>query len=232
MAMVGLELAACTLQFSALAPCERWLRPRGAASRGADPPVLFVHGFICNGAYWWPMLRELHRHGWRSLHTLNLEPVFAGIETYVPDLAERVEAVLERTGADRLIIVAHSMGGLVARAYVAAEPGSSRVRKLITLGSPHRGTLLAYAALSENAREMRPGSLFLRDLAARESAGIAVPTTSVWSVDDNIVVPRASARLEHARNIEVAGVMHVSMSLAPEIQALVLAELAAECPQR
>jgi len=53
-----------------------------------------------------------------------------------------VEAVLVATGAARVDIVAHSMGGLVARAYVQFLGGDARVRRLMLVSSPMRGVSL------------------------------------------------------------------------------------------
>jgi pimeloyl-ACP methyl ester carboxylesterase len=67
--------------------------------------------------------------------TINLEPIYTSIDDFVDPLARRIDAVLAETGAERLILVGHSMGGLVARAYLqrygevaggrASDPGNA-----------------------------------------------------------------------------------------------------------
>lgn len=68
-------------------------------------------------------------------------------------LQRTVEPVLERFRAQpghsdaKVIFVAHSMGGLVARYFVDVLGGHEITRKVITLGTPHRGALNALASL-------------------------------------------------------------------------------------
>jgi predicted alpha/beta hydrolase family esterase len=60
------------------------------------------------------------------------------LETYALRLKEMVEMVKDRTGKDKVIIIAHSMGGLVSRSYIDIF-GEESVYKLITLGTPNNG---------------------------------------------------------------------------------------------
>jgi pimeloyl-ACP methyl ester carboxylesterase len=72
------------------------------------------------------------------------------------DAAEKLAAIIDKTSQDRgkdveITIIAHSMGGLVARYYLESalynqRPGFSHVRNLFTLGTPHRGSPLALTA--------------------------------------------------------------------------------------
>ncbi|MBP9751302.1 MAG: alpha/beta hydrolase [Candidatus Moranbacteria bacterium] len=62
-------------------------------------------------------------------------------------LQDKIEDVIQKTGVSKVDVVAHSMGGLVARSYVE-ELGEARyadtIDQLITLGTPHRGSPEAY----------------------------------------------------------------------------------------
>lgn len=76
-------------------------------------------------------------------------------------LARVVEPALDRWrargGPDadaRLVFVAHSMGGLVARRYVECEDGAAHTRKIVTLGTPFRG---AAGAVVQLVNGVRPG---------------------------------------------------------------------------
>ncbi|HYN89074.1 MAG TPA: alpha/beta fold hydrolase, partial [Ardenticatenaceae bacterium] len=55
-----------------------------------------------------------------------------------------LDRALKRSGRDKVILVAHSMGGLVARAYVQSRDYRGDVAQVITLGTPHRGTPVGY----------------------------------------------------------------------------------------
>ncbi|MFB6088877.1 MAG: alpha/beta fold hydrolase [Candidatus Aenigmatarchaeota archaeon] len=61
------------------------------------------------------------------------------INEYGERLGKVVDIVLHHTGKNKVIIIAHSMGGLVSRAYIKNYGGSSKVDKLITIGTPNHG---------------------------------------------------------------------------------------------
>jgi triacylglycerol esterase/lipase EstA (alpha/beta hydrolase family) len=211
-----------------------WLIPRaGAATRiypdSRHPPVLLLHGYGCNSGYWAHLVPLLDAA--RISHaSVDLEPVAGDIDGYVPLVERKVAELCAATGSSRVAIVAHSMGGLVARAWMRAH-GTHALARLITLGTPHHGTALARFGLGENAAQMRPGSAWLRQLAASEDAdgtGAArALVTSLYTHHDNIVAPQESSRLDGARNLEFGGVGHVALGSNPRVLAAVLKELAA-----
>src|SRR6266516_2634613 len=76
---------------------------------------------------------------------------------------------LRRDGWRHLYLVAHTMGGLVARACIRARGQASGVGRLITLGTPHQGTeIFPRFGLDPMVAQMRPGSPLLARLARSE----------------------------------------------------------------
>jgi len=179
-------------------------------SRSGCAGVVLVHGFACNRGIWNPWLRRL-----RALDipyvAVNLEPVFAGIDNYAATIDAAVRLVGDMTGRAP-VIVAHSMGGLAARAWLDARVGGEQQQQVITIGTPHRGTELARFAIADNARQMRRQSAWLRALACRESEGRFGSFTCYYSDCDNIVMPAATATLSGADNRQLHGVAHVQMA--------------------
>jgi len=55
-------------------------------------------------------------------------------------LDQKIQEIKTQTGSQKVDIVAHSMGGLVARNYIADPAKAQNVRKLFTLGTPHLGS--------------------------------------------------------------------------------------------
>jgi pimeloyl-ACP methyl ester carboxylesterase len=194
------------------------------ASEAHGLPVLLVHGYACNSGYWRQLGALLEEHQ-ISYHALDLAPLGAAIDEYVPQLQRAAEALRARTGSLDLIIVAHSMGGLVVRAYLRAH-GSAGIARVITLGTPHHGTHLAQFGIGSNTRQMRPDSDWLRALALGESAAQRALLTSIFSHHDNIVAPQTSCRLPGAKNIEFGAVGHVAMGRDSRILLCVLDEIA------
>ena len=219
------ELLALAALYSTVHTLDRWLgqgHPR--VKRGeARAPVLLLHGFFCNSAFWWILRRQLHRDGYHNVYTQTLEPVFGDIEHLGDRVGARIDQICAETGASKVVIVGHSMGGLAARAYLRRY-GALRVCKLIAVGTPHHGTAHARAVtvLGENLRQMCLNSPWLKQLNAEP---LPVPVTNIWSWHDNIVAPQDSCSLEGAKNLAVAGVGHLEMAIDRRVRRLVLQEI-------
>ncbi|MGA2399943.1 MAG: alpha/beta fold hydrolase [Steroidobacteraceae bacterium] len=196
-----------------------WLdrRARGAPSAGRRArsgarrcarPVLLIHGILCNRGIWRTWFRPLDTAGFGPVRTIDLEPLLGDLDFHARTVAQALEDLQRECEGARVSIVAHSMGGLVARAALR-RAGPDVIRDIVTIASPHHGTALARWSPSRPARQMRPGSPWLRALAALETH--EVPITSLYSAQDNLVVPARSAVLEGARALEFAGVGHMGL---------------------
>src|SRR5690606_29691427 len=115
-------------------------------------PVLLMHGFGVLGT----LRRGGHLHaealGLRSHGVLAYAPNVAPYNTVAfraPQWAERIEQILQETGAEKLNVIAHSMGGLDAR-YLISRMGMHRcIASLVTVSTPHRGTAVATLMLKQ-----------------------------------------------------------------------------------
>lgn len=205
----------------------RLMRPDPAPQRGARLPIVLAHGFYANRGCFRRLAQRLEDAGLGAVHAPNLRS-FGGadIEAYEEGLHAVVERIAEGSG-QRVILVGHSMGGLGARAYLARR-GSARVARLVTIASPHQGTVLARLGEGANARQMQRGSTFLRELAKREAASPPpIPALSIYTPHDNLVMPQDSSRLPWARALAIPGVGHLGIlecealwrALAAEIEA-------------
>ena len=124
------------------------------------------------------------------------------------ELARQVADFVEQTCApdEQIDLIGFSMGGIVARYYVQRLSGRNRVSRLITIGSPHRGTWTAMLLGRAGVKQMRPGSAFLRDLN-RDPCGF----TSIWTPWDLMVIPANSSVLPGARTIRIHVAAHAMM---------------------
>lgn len=226
------ELAALAAAYAVFQPFERaWMGGAGPLrASGARMPVVLVHGYVCNRGIWRPLAHALRARG-ESVWAASYEPVYGSIESAVPQLAAQVDAALAASGHKRVILVAHSMGGLAVRAYLRAH-GGARVARVVTFGAPHGGSMHAHLGAGENAREMEPGSAWLEGLAAAERAGLAAPLLAIYSHHDNFVAPQSSGAHPQARNVALAGVGHVAMHHSRAVRELVLKEIDAANAER
>jgi len=209
-----------------LFPFERWaLRPDPPGRPSDTPPVLFVHGYFSNRGYFNRIVPMLEARGVAPIHAPNLPSAFGSIERMAGALDAEIERLCAATRQPQLVLVCHSMGGLAARTYLC-DHGAARVRKLITIGTPHHGTVIAWFGAGRNAAQMRPGSRYLRELQAREGgAGPACETTSIYTPHDNLVAPQASSILPRARNVAIPGRGHVDLLESRRLLEVMLEEL-------
>ena len=133
--------------------------------------------------------------------SVSFEDPFESSIAHAAELAAVVDDVL-RHCPGTLHIVAHSMGGLATRWFLHEYPAAAAVRRVVFLATPHNGTWSAWMAWGEGAREMRPGSPFLRRLAERPLPG-HVQTFTVRTPIDTHVVPGRHATLDGATNVLV-----------------------------
>ena len=178
--------------------------------------IVLVHGYVCNRGLWLPWLKRCGVDG-RPCLAVNLEPVFSPLDAYVPQL-ERAISVMEAQTGRRPVLVCHSMGGLVARAWMAATPhADSRVARVITIGTPHRGTWLARFSRTANSMHMRHACAWLNSLAEREPPARARRFTCFYGHADNIVFPPCAAVLPGSTSRHLPGIAHVAMAFHPEV---------------
>jgi triacylglycerol lipase len=194
-------------------------------------PVLLVHGYGCNSGYWRSMSKALRRAS-ITHYAIDMEPVLGTIDAYALLIHRAIESICAETGKDKVVIVAHSMGGLAARAYLR-DHGSTHVARIITLGTPHHGTALANFSIGANGQQMRwhqesgneVSSSWLQALKQTEDIAKRALFVSIYSHHDNIIAPQRSSHLPNAKNIELHGIGHVALALHPRVQEIVIDEI-------
>ncbi len=221
--------------------------PLGFADRGIDQlpaevqeshvatPVLLVHGYGANKSNWLFVNRYLQQAGFDRLHALNYNPLTADIPELAERCATRAEELKAHFGVDRIHVIGHSLGGIIAR-YAVQVLGLQGVDVCITIASPHGGVRLAQrgssiAALSPLASgySLRPDSAVMTMLHA---SARRLPTRFVayYSNLDLIVPARRAMIVEpelEATNILVKDHGHLSIMLSRRLTASIVDQLGA-----
>jgi len=196
-----------------LSPEQRGLLHHGVEV--AETPILLVHGIIDNHAIFTVMEYALRRHGFQTLSRYDYGLLTQNIPRAAVRLGTAIDELSAATGYERVHVIGHSLGGLIARYYVQRLGGDQQVPTLVTLGTPHQGTQLAWAApLLPLVLQLTPDSPVIQDLAA-PAQGCRTRFMAFYSDIDHLVVPGRNARLDHpdlnVLNIAVHGVGHLSM---------------------
>lgn len=183
----------------------------------AGTPIVLVHGMVDNRSIFTLLRRALLRRGFGRVLTLNYSPFTQDFRAVAGRLGQLIEQTCEQTGYERVHVVGHSLGGLIARYYVQRLGGDARVHTLCTLGTPHEGTWSANLLPQGVVRQMRPGSDVITELA-EPAPGCRTRFVAFASDLDQMMVPKRAARIDHpdlqARNVTVRGVGHMSLPIS------------------
>jgi triacylglycerol lipase len=200
-------------------------------------PIILVPGYGGSDSMLETLANRLHSAGRTTILLALPDDATGDLNVQAGVLAARVTEAL-KAGAPSVDLVGYSAGGIVIALFVAAHP--KEVRQVVSIGSPLHGTEIAGLAVTLNVsssvcpvacREMAPGSSVLASLAAAEPAHTGVPWTSMWTTDDQVVLPPDSARFTGATNIVLQQVCaddtanHLNLPADPLVAGLTLRAL-------
>jgi len=159
--------------------------------------VVLIHGFLNTGRCLRPLGRRLEAHG-HLCHAPTLHPRDA--RDGIPDLSAKLAAFVgDRVPAGApFALVGFSMGALVARHYLQSLGGARLASAFFSIAAPYKGSVNAYLYPGPGARQMRPGSPFLRSLEAQAGALAGLPVFTYRTPFDLMVVPSTGARIPGA----------------------------------
>lgn len=198
------------------------------------PPVLIVHGFLHNSSCAWYLKyrlesarKELESKGmvvnYGQIFTIDLGTPFHSFEDYLQLIDVKVAEIRELTGCQEIQMVGHSMGGVLSTLYsITPETPETKIGRVVTIGSPLKGTIAApLAFFSKAAEQMRRDSSSLGLM--KEEILNTDPSTRfchIGSTSDLIVPHKDSAWIDENRNAEnhrIDGVGHIGMLFSDQV---------------
>lgn len=184
-----------------------------AGEPDGHPPLIFVHGLGGGRGDFLLMAQYLRFKGRKRSYRIKF-PKGLSIDEMAAALAVFVNDVTKATGEKKVQIVAHSLGGLVARAAVVGHGLHASVKTLVTLGSPHRGTHPARYLHSKIIQDLRPDSAYLKTLN-RKPWPKRVRGVAFWSRNDLFILPPESATADGMESVEITPFTHYSYLIDP-----------------
>lgn len=198
------------------------IRRQDAFDKGTPdaPPVLLIHGFLGTRGSMYLLERRLVEDGFVvvsfNIGTLNVRDIRRSAFM----IHRKIERILAQTPSQKIDILGHSMGGLIGLYYVKKLGGHARVRKLVMMGTPVRGTWVALAGVatlglwSTSSWQLLPRSRFLDELAQ----GPMDPSVEVHTIAAarDWVVPLPTTKLAGASATTVP-LGHSSLVVAEEV---------------
>ncbi len=174
-----------------------------------ETPVLLLHGLFVNQACWFWFKSRLKKQGFNNIVTINLSS-WHSEEVLTELLAKKIDELRHQLGVNKVHLVGHSMGGMIARNYVQLRGGHDKVDQLICLGSPHHGSKLATFSVDPLGKRLIPNSTFLQRLNSAPTPE-EISFTNIYTNKDNMVLPNANNHLNWGKAVELDGMGHTSL---------------------
>jgi len=185
--------------------------PATTASASTSTPVIFVHGYTGSASNWTTAMSVFRAAGWSSGNLFAYEyNSYGNNVTNARGLASYVDNVKSRTGASKVAIVNHSMGGLVSQYYLKVLGGNANVSHLASIAGANHGTTAAGACLVfVTCQQMYPGSSFIAQISAGDETPGSTDYATWYSACDGVILPYTSTALSGADNNVVACQTHL-----------------------
>ncbi|WP_405665165.1 alpha/beta hydrolase [Streptomyces sp. NBC_01166] len=182
-----------------------------AAPLSTSTPVVFVHGYTGNASNWVTAMSVFQLNGWSSSKLFAYEyDSYGNNVSNAQGLASFVNNVKSRTGASKVAIVNHSMGGLVSQYYLKVLGGNTSVSHLASIAGANHGTTFASACLIyTTCQQMYPGSSFISQITAGDETPGDTRYATWYSACDGVIIPYTSTRLSGATNNNVLCQTHI-----------------------
>ncbi len=163
-----------------------YLRLSQGSSEGV--PIILVHGLYHNPSAWLIMRCRLKRAGFGNVYTYGYSSFSLTYFDLVHEMTQKMEQVLAANPGRKLALVGHSLGGLIIRGAMADDRFCGKISVVVTLGSPHKGSELAWIGIGRLARSLHPSSHIFEWLAVQKKVqGVAL--LSLFAPIDNMVFP-------------------------------------------
>lgn len=196
-------VAAGTLGLSPLTANAAPNRTAPAATAATRDPVVIVGGTTAPAYYYGPMAGRLAADGYTPIVYALPGGGLQDIAATTADFAQFMDGVLATTGAEQVDLVGHSQGGLVAMDYVKRHGGDAVVDSIVTLGTPHKGTVVANKTKNDEDtplafQQMAMGSRYLWEISKQENKDVpaGVRVTTLRTSHDELVQPIGNASLK------------------------------------
>lgn len=180
------------------------------ASAAASEPIVFVHGYTGAAWNWDTMKSKFKADGWTDAQlTAKTYSSSKSNKEVAKDVAAEIDRVLAATGASKVDVITHSMGGLSSRWFLKFMSGTGKVDDWVSMAGPNHGsTNAAWCTGTVPCGEMTPGSAFLTELNAGDETPGAVNYGTWYSPCDTTATPPETTALSGAKNTKTACISH------------------------
>lgn len=189
---------------------------------GDGPPILLIHGLYHNNTAWIYIKPKLLRAGFKNIHLMSYNSLTTSYPELVLQARNRIESLCTANSHSKVMLIGHSLGGLIASGAVTDQQTASKCSGIITMGTPYRGSILAALAFGHLGRSLHPKSaIFTAEdkYQIPETLQMLVlhsPVDEMVLPWTNLIPPDAAANTHHVKMIETKPTGHVAMLFSSE----------------
>jgi len=179
--------------------------PKHQASSPCQTPIILVPGYQMNRWSLAPLQYYLYRCGYHNIWAINNPILKDDVLVFVEHLKEKIDLYYEQNQQRKIIVIGHSMGGLISRHYIE-KYGSEKVAATISMGTPYRGTKTYRLGRGTVGRQFKPGSDICNITDAPSLPHLIIRSTRDW-----VVVPFENTHLDNANEMIITNAGHLGM---------------------
>jgi triacylglycerol lipase len=168
-------------------------------------PVMLIPGYQMNRWSLGPLQYYLHRCGYHNIWAINNPILKDDVLIFVEHLKEKIDLYYEQNQQRKIILIGHSMGGLICRHYIE-QYGTEKVEATISLATPYRGTKTYRLARGTVGRQFKPDSDICNITEAPPLAHLVIRSTRDW-----VVVPFENTHLNTANEMIITNAGHLGI---------------------
>jgi predicted alpha/beta hydrolase family esterase len=190
-------------------------------------PILLVHGYFNDSSAQSYLKYALGKEKIGPVYTVDLGFPFRSLFDYALKVKEKLAQIARETGRSDVILVGHSMGGLVSSLYATQFAPPKTVTDVITIGSPLAGTHVAKIGIGPNAREMERSSSLIATLNGKIRNETFTRFYHIGTNTDQLIIPAQSALIGNhpSREFLFEDIGHASMVFSPRVASLIVSWL-------
>jgi len=196
------------------------LLPTKTGSKRPDTPILLVHGYCNNSSVWTYIRWRLEQDTKSPIYAINLGYPFHSMHEYATKVITLANEIRKETGSSQIILMGHSMGGLITSIVAMQDPLG--ISSVFTIGSPLWGTHLARVGYGPNAREMQRSSPLLMELHEKLRKKNQIRFYHIGTKTDQLIMPYSSSMLGTCpdREFLFEDIGHASLLFSPRVAGL------------